>query len=59
MIASAATLLDQKVDALDMAETVYAHPTIGESLKEAAEDALNMALHLPPRKLVRKVVGAP
>jgi hypothetical protein len=37
----------------DFAETVFAHPTISEALKESAEDALGMGLHLPPRKLVR------
>jgi hypothetical protein len=42
----------------DVAETVWAHPTIGEAIKESAEDALNMGLHLPPRKIIRAAVGA-
>ena len=36
-----------------MAETVWAHPTISESIKEAADDALGVGLHLPPRKVMR------
>jgi len=36
---------------------VWAHPTISEAIKESAEDALNMGLHLPPRKLIRVPVG--
>ena len=52
-IAAAGALLHQKVNVQDVAETVFAHPTIGESIKEAAEDALAMGLHLPPRKMAR------
>ena len=37
----------------DVAETVWAHPTISESIREAAEDALGIGLHLPPRKIIR------
>jgi hypothetical protein len=40
-----------------LAEVVFAHPTISESVKEAAEDALGMALHLPPRKVLRVAAG--
>jgi len=57
VIASAGALLHQKVAVRDVAETVFAHPTISEALKEAAEDALGMALHLPPRKLLRVTSG--
>ncbi|MEI6564377.1 MAG: dihydrolipoyl dehydrogenase [bacterium] len=56
-IAAATALLHKKVTVHDMAEVVFAHPTISESLKEAAEDALGMALHLPPRKVVRLAAG--
>ncbi|HCF94227.1 MAG TPA: dihydrolipoyl dehydrogenase [Verrucomicrobia bacterium] len=52
-IAAAGALLHQQVSMHDFAETVFAHPTISEALKESAEDALGMGLHLPPRKLVR------
>lgn len=56
-IAAAGALLGQKVCVRDLAETVFAHPTISEALKESAEDALGMALHLPPRKIHRVVAG--
>jgi dihydrolipoamide dehydrogenase len=56
-IAATTALLHQKVSMLDVAETVWAHPTISEAIKESAEDALNMGLHLPPRKIVRARVG--
>ena len=56
-IAAAGALLHQKVSMHDVAETVFAHPTISEAIKEAAEDALGAALHLPPRKIIRHVVG--
>ncbi len=58
VITAAATLLDQKAGARDLAETVIAHPTFAEAMKESAEDSLDRALHLPPRKLVRVVAGA-
>jgi len=50
-------MLHQKVSVHDLAEVVYAHPTISESIKEAAEDALGMAVHLPPRKILRATAG--
>ncbi|MCC5876573.1 MAG: hypothetical protein JJU11_10185, partial [Candidatus Sumerlaeia bacterium] len=53
VIASATALLDQKATTTAVAETVFAHPTISEAVKEAAEDALGMGLHLPPKKLHR------
>ena len=54
-IAAAGALLHQQVSVQDIAETVFAHPTISESIKEAAEDALAMGLHLPPRKMAKVV----
>lgn len=54
-IAAATALLQQKVSVADVAETVWAHPTISEAIKEAAEDALGMGLHLPPRKVIPMV----
>jgi dihydrolipoamide dehydrogenase len=54
-IAAAGALLHQKVAVQDVAETVFAHPTISESIKEAAEDALAMGLHLPPKKMMKVV----
>jgi dihydrolipoamide dehydrogenase len=52
-IAAATALIQQKVTVQDVAETVWAHPTISEAIKEAAEDALGVGLHLPPRKVMR------
>jgi dihydrolipoamide dehydrogenase len=52
-IAAAGALMHQKVSVREMAEVVFAHPTISEALKEAAEDALGQAIHLPPRKTLR------
>jgi dihydrolipoamide dehydrogenase len=52
-IASATALLHMKASVQDVAEAVFAHPTISESLKESAEDALSSGLHLPPRKVLR------
>ncbi|MBI4715020.1 MAG: FAD-dependent oxidoreductase [Nitrospirae bacterium] len=34
----------------DLADTVHAHPTLSEAVKEAAEDGLGMAVHLPKKK---------
>ena len=56
-IAATTALLHQKVSMHDVAETVWAHPTIAEAIKESAEDALNMGLHLPPRKIIRAPVA--
>lgn len=56
-IAAAGAMLHQKVSMHDVAETIFAHPTISEAIKEAAEDAIGAGLHLPPRKLFRVPVG--
>jgi len=56
-IAAATALLHQKASMVDVAETIFAHPTMSESLKEAAEDSLSMGLHLPPRKVMRVAGG--
>jgi dihydrolipoamide dehydrogenase len=52
-IAAAGQLLHHKVSVHDLAESIFAHPTISEAIKEAAEDALGVGLHLPPRKLFK------
>jgi dihydrolipoamide dehydrogenase len=52
-IAAAGALLHEKVKVSDVAEVVFAHPTIAEAIKESAEDALLEGLHLPPRKVMR------
>jgi dihydrolipoamide dehydrogenase len=51
--AAAVALLHTRASVHDLAEAVIAHPTISESLKEAAEDALHEALHLPAKKVLR------
>ena len=56
-IAATTALLHQNVSMHDVAETVWAHPTISEAIKESAEDALGIGLHLPPRKIIRAPVG--
>jgi dihydrolipoamide dehydrogenase len=52
-IAAVTPLLQQKATMREMADMVWAHPTIGESIKESAEDSLGVGLHLPPRKVMR------
>ena len=52
-IAAVTPLIQQNATLAELAEIVWAHPTIGESIKESAEDALGMGLHLPPRKVIR------
>lgn len=52
-IAAAGQLLHHKVSVRDLADSIFAHPTVSEAIKEAAEDALGVGLHLPPRKVVR------
>ncbi|MFP4356089.1 MAG: dihydrolipoyl dehydrogenase [Phycisphaerae bacterium] len=58
IIAAAAALMHTDASTTEMAETVFAHPTISESVKEAAEDALGAAMHLPPKKLIRLTAEA-
>jgi dihydrolipoamide dehydrogenase len=55
-IAAAGALMHTKTPVREFAEVVFAHPTIGESLKEAAEDALGMGLHMAPRKLIKVAI---
>lgn len=33
----------------EIVNTIHAHPTVGEALKEAALDADNMAIHMPAK----------
>lgn len=53
IIESATAMLGMKAKGRDLAEMIFAHPTIGEAVKEAAEDLYQNALHLPPRKIVQ------
>ncbi len=56
-IAAATAFLGKAASVQEVADGVVAHPTIGESFKEAAEDALGAAIHLPPRKVLRALGG--
>jgi dihydrolipoamide dehydrogenase len=56
VIAAAGAMLHEKVSVEELAHVVFAHPTISESIKEAAEDAMYEALHMPPRKVARIAV---
>ena len=55
MIHAAAAMIGTQASTHDLAEMVFAHPTLSEAIKESAEDALGLALHLPPKELVRLV----
>lgn len=52
-IAAAGAMIQQGATVKDLTDVVIAHPTISESIHEAAEDAIGAALHLPPRKVLR------
>lgn len=45
----AVALMHTKSSAEDLASLVFAHPSMGESMGEAAEDSYGKALHLPSR----------
>ena len=55
IIEAATAMLSTKASAHALADMVFAHPTIGEAVKEAAEDAYDQALHLPPRKISKVI----
>ncbi len=55
IIESAAAMLTLKADTGRLAEMIFAHPTISEAVKEAAEDVFGHALHLPPKKITKIV----
>lgn len=58
IIESATAMLSQKASAKDLAHMIFAHPTLSEAVKEAAEDAFDSALHLPPRKMTKIIAEA-
>jgi len=35
----------------DLAHTIHTHPTLSETMMEAAEDFLGTGIHTPPRKV--------
>jgi dihydrolipoamide dehydrogenase len=48
IIESAMAMIGTKTGAAELGEMIFAHPTLGEAVKEAAEDSLQQALHLTP-----------
>lgn len=54
----ATAMLGQRASAEGLAEMVFAHPTISEAVKEAAEDSFRQAIHLPPRKVLQMAAQA-
>lgn len=50
IIAEAKMLMDCEVTAHEAAEVMHAHPTYGEALMEALNDALGKCIHLPAGK---------
>jgi dihydrolipoamide dehydrogenase len=52
-IAAAAVLVHTKAKATDVADMIFAHPTMSEAVREAAEMSLFEGLHQPPAKAVR------
>ncbi len=58
IIESAAAMLTLKAKASELGEMIFAHPTISEAVKEAAEDSFEKALHMPPRKITTLVADS-
>ena len=58
IIESAGAMLTLNAKASDLGEMIFAHPTISEAVKEAAEDSFEKALHMPPRKITTLVAEA-
>ncbi len=52
-IAAAGVALHEKMKVNQLAEVIFSHPTISEAIKESAEAALSLAIHLPPQKMSR------
>ncbi len=51
MIAEAMLAIEMSASARDVAMTMHAHPTLSETVMEAAESLYGMAVHqMPPKK---------
>ena len=48
LIGEMALAIEMEATLEDMADTIHAHPTLSEALREAAMDAMGSAIHLPP-----------
>ena len=53
LVASAGAFIQQKATAHDVLHTVFSHPTLSETVKEATEDSLGQAIHIPPRNVIK------
>jgi len=49
LIGELALAIQMEATLEDVAETVHAHPTLSEALREAVMDARGEAIHIPPR----------
>ena len=50
LIASAALAMKLEATVEDLAHTIHTHPTLAETVMEAAEDYYGIGIHTPPRK---------
>jgi dihydrolipoamide dehydrogenase len=50
LIAEATAIMNAKGGIKDIISTIHAHPTLHESVHEAALDVLGMGIHIPPKK---------
>jgi len=50
LIASAAMAMQLEATVDEVADTIHTHPTLSETIKEAAEDFLGLGIHTPPKK---------
>jgi dihydrolipoamide dehydrogenase len=50
LIASAALAMSMEATVEEIAHTIHTHPTLAETIKEAAEDYFGMGIHTPARK---------
>lgn len=50
IIESATAIMSVSANTEELAEMIFAHPTLSEAVKEAAEDTFLRAIHLPPQK---------
>ncbi len=53
LIATAAMAMQLEATAETIADTIFTHPTLSETVKEAAEDFLGMGIHTPPKAVKR------
>ncbi len=53
LIAAAAMAMHLEATAEEIADTIFTHPTLSETIKEAAEDFLGVGIHTPPKTVKR------